>query len=265
MLVIDHAFGRHLKGLVGHLEDRVRLRNVPAVEKLSRFGQILRIALGTASVDPLRNLRLFFLSQPGLVLEMADVRISKPRRHAPLVDHLANRFAPAQRFVIAGERKGPDLARAVTFDAAILKDPRDMLRIGDVTRRRFWHAANMTTHGFELRLAHRLAGQQLVDGHGQVAPRIFGFLQARTQLSVDAAPVAHLAFGVEHEDFRSANRLKLVGHDIAGVVENRKRKIVFACIRGDLRGCILHVRIDAHEPHAPVGVLGRQLRQSRSI
>ena len=98
---------------------------------------------------------------------MANGRIGEPRRHATLVDHFANRFTPAHGVVVAGQRKRTDLAGAMALDAAILKQPRDLIGVGHFAVGRLWLAADEAAHGLHLGLAHFLAGQEFVDGNGQ--------------------------------------------------------------------------------------------------
>ena len=54
--------------------------------------------------------------------------------------------------------------------AAVLHDPRDLIRIGYVAVRLALDAADQAAVGLGQRLADGLADQQLVEGRGQIAP-----------------------------------------------------------------------------------------------
>ena len=76
--------------------------------------------------------------------------------------------------------------------------------------------------------------------------------------------VTDRAAGIEHERVGRALGAELIGHDIAGILQDRKRDLVLVGIVGDVGQRILGVGVDADEGHALVFVAGRQLGQTRA-
>ena len=60
-LVFHGALSRHVVSLVAHVNDLVRLADLPAFDKLPRFGQVFAVALRAAVVDPGGDLLLLFV------------------------------------------------------------------------------------------------------------------------------------------------------------------------------------------------------------
>src|SRR5262249_51943576 len=163
-----------------------------------RLGQVRRVPLGLAVGDPGGDQLFVFVAQAALVAKLAVLGVRVPGGHATLVDHFLDHLAPARHFVVAGQRERPDPAGAMTFDALVFEDPRDLLRIGHLAvRRDLGNAADQTAHGVGLGHAHRLTGQQLVNGLGDVAAGEVRLAVAgaglESVLVVDAAAIAHHA------------------------------------------------------------------------
>ena len=81
-----------------------------------------------------------------------------------------------------------------------------------------------------------LAGEDLVEGVGQVVLRRRGGAVAVAELVVDAAAVENCARAIKDERLGRALGTEAVGDDIAGVLENGERQFVFAGMLGDVAG-----------------------------
>ena len=76
--------------------------------KFWRLGQI-GIPFGPAGGHPAGDQRFLVVRQPGIVLELAVVRIGVPGGHAALLDNFADHVGPAGGIFIVGQREGRDL------------------------------------------------------------------------------------------------------------------------------------------------------------
>src|SRR5581483_12181744 len=94
------------------------------------------------------------------------------------------------------------------------------------------------------RLRHRFAGQYFVERLGQVAPRWGGSLEVDAKLIIDATLIENLPLGTEHERFRGALGPKLIGDDVAGILEDRERDTMLLGVRRDAGWRILAIGID---------------------
>ena len=60
----------------------------------------------------------------------ADVRVGAPRRHAPRLDHLADRLRPRPRRLVVEQRHRSDVAGPMALDAVGVEDRGDVLAVG---------------------------------------------------------------------------------------------------------------------------------------
>ncbi len=166
--IFHRAFGRHVHGLFAHVEHGVRpAGHHPVAGILDRLGQLAGVALRRAGGHPLIDLLLLCRRERDVVAEVPVAGLRVPGRHATVADDFLDHFGPAGRVLIVLQGERPDLARAMTFDAAVLKDPRDLIRIRDFRLGiRLAHATDQAADGAGLALADFLAGQQLVDSLG---------------------------------------------------------------------------------------------------
>ena len=96
-LIFDHARGRHVERLVGHVDHLVGLGNHPAFGELGRLGQILGIALGRAVGDPFGDRGLVGVAQPGVVLEVAELLRRRARAASAATARLRRSCRPSRR------------------------------------------------------------------------------------------------------------------------------------------------------------------------
>ncbi len=91
---------------------------------------------------------------------MPVLGIGVPGGHAPLAHHLADHVGPARHFAVIIHSERPDLAGAMATDAVILKDARDLLRVGHLGLGiRFVNAADQAAHRIDVFRLHALVGQ----------------------------------------------------------------------------------------------------------
>ena len=191
VLVADLPFGRHLVGLLRHVDDLVRLAAAASPATYWRGGQIGRIALRRAVGHPALDQLLLLVGEPSVVGELAVLRIGVPRRHALVAHDLVDHLRPADRFLVGGQRERGDLAAAVTFDAALLEDAGDLLRVRDLgVGLGLADTADQAADRVRAQAGDRLAGEQLVERLGQVLRLGFPALHADAVLVVDPAAIA---------------------------------------------------------------------------
>src|SRR5262249_32690136 len=156
------------------------------------------------------------------------------RRHAPLLDHFADRLAPGRGVVVVEQRHGTDLPGAVALLAVVLEDARHLLRVSHLAGLlRLYPARRQAPPRLRGRRRDRLAGEDFAQRLGEVAARRLCPREADAVLVVDAAAVAHLALAVEDERFRRPLRLELVGDDVAGVLQDGEGQLVLLRVLGD--------------------------------
>ncbi len=123
VLIFHDAVGRDFKGRIVHGDDLVGFsRQLPAGGGLERFGQVRRIAEGHPAQDPLAEGLFIGVGHVPGVGKMSVLGIGVPRRHPAVVDDFQHRLAPACDFIILGQRKRPDLSRAMAFHAVLVED-----------------------------------------------------------------------------------------------------------------------------------------------
>ena len=90
---------------------------------------------------------------------MSEFRVGMPGRHPLIAHHLLDHLGPANRLLIVLQRERSDLAGPMTFDAMLLENTCNLIRISDLAVvRNFAHATDQAAYGFGRRLAHFLAG-----------------------------------------------------------------------------------------------------------
>ena len=129
VLVLDGAVCRD-RIVLRHRHDGVRLANLPAVGVLRSRGQIRGIALRRAGARPPDDRVPVGVAQPAIVREPAVRRIRVPCWHPAARHLLADRLRPRPRVLVRQERHRRDLARPMTRRAVLVKDGRDILRVG---------------------------------------------------------------------------------------------------------------------------------------
>ena len=199
-------------------------------------------------------------------METAKLPARVPGGHPLIADHLRDHLRPAGGLVVGSQRKGRDVAAAVTLDAPLLENVDDAVGIGD-RRIRLGrpHPTDQAAHGVCPRRGHALAGQQLVERLGQlVPPRLFPD-KAHAVLVVDAARIADRAVAIEHEHLGRAGGAELIRHAVAGILEDGKLDAVRPGVGGDFREGVVHVGIDRHERHALRAVCLMQPRQPGAV
>src|SRR5262249_53143508 len=97
--VLDGALLRHRVGR-RHFDDLVRLPDRPAFGERAGRRSILPVAFFGAGVGPGGEGVDFGLRQRAIILELAEVRIGVPRRHALGDDGLADGLGPRTRLLI---------------------------------------------------------------------------------------------------------------------------------------------------------------------
>ena len=196
---------------------------------------------------------------------MTVLRIGKPRRHPAAGNDLGDRLGPTGRRVVGRERKRSDLALAVAADAILIENRRDVFGIRDLAaQNRAVHAPNKTTDWHGRRLAHFLAGQQFVHSIDQVIAGCHRAGNAHTVLVVDHPAITHGTTRIKHECVGCALGTKLIGNNVAGILQDRKRNLMLVGIVSDVGQRVLSVGVDADEGHSLVFVAGRQLGQART-
>ena len=112
-------------------------------------------------------------------------------------------------------------------------------------------AADDAAFGLGRRNAHRLAGQDFIDGNRQVAPLELRLGEsdagAERVLIVDPPLIANHALPVDDEGLGRAGRPEFVGDPIAQVLEDRKRQTLLPREGIHLDDRVLAVRVDAEE------------------
>ena len=269
-LILDGAFGRHIPGLFGHVDDSVGSGDLPAFGKLRGRRQILGIALGSAGFDPLVDQFLVAVAQPSVVAKMSDLGIGMPGRHPLFLHDFADHLGPARGVFVRGERERCDLPLAMAIDAILIEHFSDVFGVCDFglgIRRA--HAADAATLAGDRRFTHGLAREHFIHCNCQVAALgrvllIGDPLVEESILIVDPAPIPHDAAGVEHEDLRRAHRAQLIGNRIARVLEQGELDLVFLSVMPQLRHGVLLVGIDADKRHAAILEFGGHLHQPRA-
>ena len=265
-LVADFPLGRHVVRLLGHIDDLIRLADLPPRGELLRGRQILLISFRRSGGDPAVDEGFFFVTEASVIGELAVLGVGVPRRHPLLAHNFVNHPSPADGLFIAGQCERTDFSRPVTGDAIVLKDAADLFGVRHVAiRLRREDATNVAADGGDFLGRHLFAGQQLI--HRIRQPGLLRFVSpfAVGELIVDAAVVANDPLGIEHEYLRSPLGLQGVGHFVARILEQRKLNLALLGEVGDLRQRILLVGVDAEKSDPLLLILRRQLRQPRAI
>jgi hypothetical protein len=109
------------------LDDQIRFAEQPAISVFRQEGQRLRIALGRAIRRPLIDQRNFPAREQSLAGEVSDLRRHFPGRHEARARDLRDLRRAAADFIVSGERKWPGPAGAMTGDARVKHNRRDVL------------------------------------------------------------------------------------------------------------------------------------------
>src|SRR5262249_54199427 len=152
--------------------------------------------------------------EAAVVGETAMAGVGVPGRHALFADGLADGLRPGRGIAVSHQFEGTNLSRPVARLAIVLEDAGDLLAVGDGLpfRRLLPRGRPAEGRAKDLgdRLRHRLAGQHVVDGLGQVVAGRPGPLDALAELVVDPAAVARGQAAVQDEGFRYALGPELV-------------------------------------------------------
>src|SRR5206468_9538132 len=117
------------------------------------------------------------------------------------------------------------LAGAVTGLAVLLEDARHLFGVGDVGARvAFRGAVDQAAVGLGFGEADLAAGEDVVDGLGEVGARRLLPALAGAVLVVDAAAVTQRQLAVEDGDGGDAADADLLGELLAGVLEGGERQ-----------------------------------------
>ena len=235
------------------------------LDKIRRGGQVGFVPFRAAVVHPSGNQMLIAIRQAGVILKMAILGTGKPGRHPAAGHNLGDCFGPAGHLVVRSQCEGSDLAVAMTSDAILIQNRRDVLcegdrLVGDVAV----NAPDEATDRRGRRLADRFAGKQFIDGIGQIIVDRRRAGNAHAILVIDHAAITNRAAGVEHEGVGSALGAKLIGDDVARILQDGKRDFVFASVMRDVGHRVLSVGVDADEGDSFVLVARRQLAQTRT-
>ena len=103
ILVVHDSRGGPGKRIVANRNNHVWLRHSPASYELRWRRQVGRITFWTTVLDPFPNQLLFVCRKTGVVLEVAELRICVPRRHAFFAHDFGDRRFPADRIGEASE------------------------------------------------------------------------------------------------------------------------------------------------------------------
>ena len=257
VLVFNGAFGRHVVRLRRHRKNLVgRFRQPPAVDEARRQGQFLGIPLGSAGGGPLAKNLLLILGQTAVVAEMAELRIGMPGGHPPLADDFGNHVGPARDFGVARHREGTDFAGAVTRNAAVVQNPRDLVRVRHLGRRvgRVYATDEATNRG-RFRFGDAMSGQQIVEGRLQLAIADRLADKSHAKLIVDAALIADRSLSVEHEDLGCSRCAETIGQLVVQILQHGKVDLARAGIGGQIGQTVLPIGVDPQKLHVPPGVL----------
>jgi hypothetical protein len=126
VLVVDRAVRRDVE-LGRHLENHVRLSDLPSVGERGQRRQLRRIALTRVGIHPLHDRVDLRLRQAPIVLERAMLLIGKPRRHRPRADLVADRPGPRPHVLEGDERHRRDFAWPMACHALAVQNRRDVL------------------------------------------------------------------------------------------------------------------------------------------
>ena len=121
VLVVDGPFFRNVI-LLRHGDDKVWLTDIPAIDELDRHGQVLRIALGRAVVDPCEKSVNFALRHAAVIGEFTKVRVGKPWRHATSLNSFLDRRSPGPSRLVVQQREGCCLTWPVAALAVLLQN-----------------------------------------------------------------------------------------------------------------------------------------------
>ena len=150
--------------------------------------------------------------------------------------------------------------------AVFVENRRDVLGVRDFAGRRLVaHPADVASNRLGHGLRHRFAGQHFVDRVDQIGRRLLAAGIADAELIVDPAPVPDDLVFVEHEGLRRADRAKLVGHAVAGILQQRELDFAIPRVAADLFQRVLPVGVDADELHAVLGIPRRHFLQPRAV
>ena len=132
VLILDRAVGGDRERTVSHRDHQIGFSwKLPTFGELGGSRQVGGFAVRHALLDPVANDLLVGLRHVALIGERSDFRIGMPRRHSSVVDYLDHHVAPADRFVVVGQRKRTDVARVMTFDTVALQNASNLIAIGD--------------------------------------------------------------------------------------------------------------------------------------
>ncbi len=139
-------------------------------------------------------------------------------------------------------------------------------RVGDITSRGFLHRpADEATNRLGRCDGHVLAGEDFVEGVGQIGLHALGPLVTNAELVVDATPIEDSSVSAEDECLGSARRAKLIRDGCLSVLENGKVNLVNARVVADLEQRILRVGIDAEEGDVSITILAFQFAEPAAV
>ena len=189
-----------------------------------------------------------------IVDKFSVLRVGMPGRHATISNDLGDRLRPTHDFVVLVQGERRDVSVAMTFEATPLKNPHDLVRVGDLGL--LVLLSDSTNEASRCRgdgRRDRLARQQLFQRASQVVLLRFVADVPDAILVVDPSPIADAAVSIDHKHLRRPLRPQLVRHPIADVFEDGKVDLVKACVGGDFGDRILRIGVHADETN-PLGL-----------
>ena len=148
----------------GHFVERhgqIRLAELPALEEGRKLGEVARVALRRARVDPSCDGVDLVLHQPTVVLEEAMPRVGEPGWHLATLHLVLDAASPGPHFGIRSQGHRRQLTRTVTGHAAFIQDRGHVARERHVVLRR--HGGTKATH-------HRCQDQRRADDRSTAEP-----------------------------------------------------------------------------------------------
>src|ERR1019366_3647378 len=106
----------------GHFYDGVGLRNIPAARPVRHWQRGVGVASQFSGLYPGAKSRNLLRRKRGIVCELADVRIGKPRRHRARCGQAHDFGGVARDLVVGFEWRRADALGAMTSLAMLLKD-----------------------------------------------------------------------------------------------------------------------------------------------
>src|SRR5262245_27089609 len=121
--------------LFRHLQDQIRLADLPPFDNLGPRRSVMWIAFRRPAVSPGLDRIDLRLGQAAVVRELPRARIGVPGRHLAADDFFADGLGPGARVFVTQQRHRSRLARTMAFGAVLEKDRRDVFAKSDILRR----------------------------------------------------------------------------------------------------------------------------------